>query len=326
MDVKKLAVPHRDTLGCDPSWRVGNIQVMAASRNSVVSKDPSSVVTLDTPAGGEPVVVGGGGVTLMGVINRSPESISRDCYAEGPDEALMMAERYGKLGVQVIDVGGQSSSFTAPRLSAAEEMDRALPTVAALAGEGWATSVDTFHPEVAAEALRAGAVLVNDTSGLQNPQMMRLAAQTQAPFVLMYIEGPDPHNVKLRDDGAGKPQRMAARLEKRRRALAELGADKVILEAGWGINYDADKEHYARVQFEQAEHLHAFTALPVPVMYAVPRKDDRHRIPALAALAMAAGADMLRIHDVEIVSDIAWLMGRLPRPPESDRRGEGVRE
>ena len=298
--------------------RAGNIRGMA--------QHSKTVVTLGGAAGGDPVVVGGGGVTLMGVINRSPESISRDCYAAGPDEALMMAERYGKLGVQVIDVGGQSSSFTAPRLSAAEEMDRALPTVAALAGEGWATSVDTFHPEVAAEALRAGAVLVNDTSGLQNPQMVRLAAQTQAPFVLMYIEGPDPHRVKLRDDGAGKPQRMAARLEKRRQELAEAGVGKVILDTGCGINYDTDYEHYARVQFEQAEQMRAFTALPAPAMFTVPRKDDRHRIPALAALAMAAGADMLRVHDVEIVSDIAWLMGRLPRPPESDRRGEGVRE
>ena len=50
-------------------------------------------------------------------------------------------------------------------------------------------------------------------------------------------------------------------------------------------------------------------------MYTVPRKDDRHRIPALAALAMAAGADMLRIHDAEIISDIARLMGRLPGSP-----------
>ena len=304
--------------GCDRGARAGNIRGMA--------QQTKTVVTLGGAAGGDPVVVGGGGVTLMGVINRSPESISRDCYAAGPDEALMMAERYGKLGVEVIDVGGQSSSFLAPRLSAAEEMDRALPTVAALAGEGWAVSVDTFNPEVAAEALRAGAALVNDTSGLQNPQMVRLAAQTQAPFVLMYIEGPDPHNVKLQDDGAGKPQRMAARLEKRRRALAEAGVDvnKMILDTGTGINYDTDYEHYARVQFEQAEHLHAFTALSAPVMFTVPRKDDRRLIPALAALAMAAGADMLRIHDVEIVSDIAWLMGRLPRPPKRHHRGESL--
>ena len=300
--------------GCDRGARAGNIRGMA--------RHSKTVVTLESAAGGDPVTVGGGGVTLMGVINRSPESISRDCYAAGPDEALMMAERYGKLGVQVIDVGGQSSSFLAPRLSVAEEMNRALPTVAALAGEGWATSVDTFHPEVAAEALRAGAVLVNDTSGLQNPQMVRLAAETQAPFVLMYIEGPDPHRVKLRDDGAGKPQRMAARLEKRRQELAEAGVNKVILDTGTGINYDTDYEHYARVQFEQAEHIGAFTVLPAPVMYAVPRKGDRHRIPALAALAMAAGADMLRIHDVEIVSDIARLMGRLPRPPQR-KPGEG---
>ena len=278
-------------------------------------RQSKTVVTLESAVGGGAVTIGGGGVVLMGVINRSPESISRDCYAAGPDEALMMAERYGKLGVEVIDVGGQSSSFLAPPLSAAEEMERALPTVAALAGEGWAVSVDTFHPQVAEEALRAGAVLVNDTSGLQHPQMVRLAARTQVPFILMYIEGPDPHHVALYDDGAGKPQRMAARLEERRQALANSGINKIILDTGTGINYDTDYEHYARVQFEQAEHLHAFTSLPAPVMYTVPRKDDRHRIPALAALAMAAGADMLRIHDVEIISDIAWLMGRLSRPP-----------
>lgn len=289
---------------CAPGPPAGNIRWMVRQLKTVVALKRA----------GKTVTVGGGGVVLMGVINRSPESISRDCYADGPDEALMMAERYGKLGVEVIDVGGQSSSFLAPRLSVTEETDRALPTVAALVGEGWAVSVDTFRPQVAEEALRAGAALVNDTSGLQHPQMVRLAAETQVPFILMYIEGPDPHHVDLYDDGAGKPQRMAARLEERRKALAEAGVDKVILDTGTGINYDTDYEHYARVQFEQAEHLGVFKALPAPVMYTVPRKDDRHRIPALAALAMAAGADMLRIHDVEIISDIAWLMGRLPRP------------
>lgn len=275
-----------------------------------------TAVTLRNPMGGDSVAVGEGGVVLMGVVNRSPESISRDCYAADPGQAVLAADRYRELGVRVVDVGGQSSSFLALRLSTGEETDRAVPTVAALAARGWAVSIDTFNPAVAEAALDAGAVMVNDTSGLQNPEMVRLAVRSQVPFVLMYIEGSDPHKVRLRDDGAGKPQRAAARLEARRRELAEEGITQVILDTGTGINYDTDYRRYARVQFALAEELGAFTASPAPVMYTVPRKDDRHRIPALAALAMAAGADMLRIHDAEIISDIARLMGRLPGSPE----------
>ena len=295
---------------------MGNIRVMAPLPETLTETAAGkTAITLRNPRGGDSAAVGAGGVTLMGVVNRSPESISRDTYAADPGQAVLAADRYRKLGVRVMDVGGQSSSFLAPRLTTGEEIDRAVPTVAALAARGWVVSIDTFNPAVAEAALDAGAVLVNDTSGLQNPEMAALAVRSQVPFVLMYIEGDDPHNVRLRDDGEGKPRRAAARLEARRRELADRGITQVILDTGTGINYDVDYGRYARVQFALAEDLGAFASSPAPVMYTVPRKDDRHRIPALAALAMAAGADMLRIHDVEIISDIARLMGRLPRPP-----------
>lgn len=277
----------------------------------------SSIVTLKNPRGGAAVAVGSGGVTLMGVINRSPESANRDVYAADPDAALVLARRFAADGVEVVDVGGQSTNYENPRVAVEEELDRLIPTVEALAGEGHVVSVDTFRVEVAEAALDAGAAMLNDTSGLKDEDMMALVADRAVPVVLMHLEGEQPLEVGEYDDGAGKPDRIAASLRGRLESLAAAGVGSVIVDPGTGISYRSDYDRYSQAQFEIAEHLGALTRLGCPVLYAVPRKTDRHRNVALAALAMASGAAMLRIHDVGMISDVAWLMRRLPEKPES---------
>ena len=274
-----------------------------------------SPVTLKNPRGGDAVTVGAGGVTLMGVINRSPESNSTDVYASGPAEAMAIARRYRAAGVEVIDVGGQSTNFRNRRISAGEELDRLIPTIEALAGEGLVVSADTFRPEVASEALDAGAALVNDTSGLRNPEMIGLVSSSRTPAVLMYLDGENPLAVEAYDDSSGRTERVADRLGTRLEELAEAGVGEVIVDPGSAINYRIPDDRLARSQFEIAERLGPLASLPAPVLYAVSRWEKHHWNVALAALAMAAGAAMLRIHDVEWIAEVSWLMGRLPRKP-----------
>ena len=272
-------------------------------------------VTLKNPFGGDAVTVGAGGVTLMGVINRSPESNSTDVYASNPAEAVAIAQRYKALGVDVIDVGGQSTNFRNPRISAGEELERLIPTIEALAGEGLVVSADTFRPEVASEALGAGAALVNDTAGLQDPEMIALVSSSGAPAVLMYLDGRHPLAVEDYDDSGGRTERIAIRLRTRLEDLAEAGIDSVIVDPGSAINYRIPDDRLARSQFEIAERLGPLAALPAPVLYAVSRWEKHHWNVALAALAMSAGAAMLRVHDVAWIAEVSWLMGRLPRRP-----------
>ena len=276
-----------------------------------------SPVTLKNPFGGDAVTVGAGGVTLMGVVNRSPESNSTDVYASSPVEAMAIARRYRASGVEVIDVGGQSTNFRNPRISAGEELDRLIPTIEALAGEGLVVSADTFRPEVASEALDAGAALVNDTSGLHDPAMIDVVSASRTPAVLMYLDGEHPLAVAAYDDSSGRAERVAGRLGARLDELAGAGVDSVIVDPGSAINYRIPDDRLARSQFEIAERLGSLAALPAPVLYAVSRWERRHWNVALAALAIAAGAAMLRIHDVEWVAEVSWLMGRLPRKPDA---------
>ena len=273
------------------------------------------VVTLENPRGGSAVEVGAGGVTLMGVINRSPESANKDVYADSADAALRLAERFATYRVKVIDVGGQSTNYENRRIAVEEELDRVVPTVDSLVEAGFVVSVDTFRAKVAAEAIAVGAALINDTGGLTNTEMVAALVSTGVPAVLMHLEADQPLDVGAYDDAIGKSVRIAAQLGARMTDLREAGVSRLIVDAGTGISYRSSYDRYSRSQFEIAEHLSPLSDLGAPVMYAVPRKADRHRNVALAALAMASGASMLRIHDVAMISDVAWLMRRLEDKP-----------
>ena len=278
-----------------------------------------SVVFLKNPGCGAAVEVGSSAVTLMAVINRSPESANKDVYAESPNAALGLARRFVEHGVQVIDVGGQSTNYQNPRIALEDEFDRVVPTVEALANDGLVVSVDTFRAEVAAASIHAGAALVNDTGGLVDPDMIDVVSAANVPVVLMHLEGDQPLEVGAYDDAGGKPERIGVELGRRLAGLAAAGVDEVIIDPGTGISYRSDYDRYSRSQFEIAESLGPLVSLGVPVMYAVPRKADRYRNGALAALAMASGAAMLRIHDVEMISDLAWLMRRLEEKPGGEQ-------
>lgn len=261
------------------------------------------------------VEVGAGDVTLMGVVNRSPESANTDVYADSSQAALALATKFAQFGVEVIDVGGQSTNYGNPRISLDEELDRLVPTIEALAANGFVVSVDTFRAEVAARCVEAGAALINDTAGLRDPEMLSVAAATGVGVVLMHLEGDQPLEVDGYDDAVGKPERIAGALRGRLVQLSEAGVTDVIVDPGTGISYRSDYDRYSRSQFEIAQRLGPLTTLGAPVMYAVPRKAQRYRNVALAALAMASGASMLRLHDIEMISDVAWLMRRLSHKP-----------
>lgn len=276
-------------------------------------------VVLKNPRGGDVVTVGDGGVTLMGVINRSAESNCPYTYAPDVATAMDMARAYRKVGVEVIDVGGQSTNFRKRRTSPEEEMERLVPTVEALANEGFVVSADTFRPEVAAAALDAGTALLNDTAGFNDPDMVTLAAKTRIPVVLMYLDGAHPYAVTDYDDSPGRTGRIAVHLKQRLAELAAAGIDQAIVDPGSSINYHMTDEQLARSNFDIAASLAPLVALRAPVMYAVSRWREPYWNVAQAAIAMTTGAAMLRIHDVREIAEVAWLMRQLPRPPEGFR-------
>ena len=129
------------------------------------------------------------GVAVMGIVNLTPDSFSDGGRLTSVDDAVRHAETLVAEGAQVLDLGGESTRPGAEPVSAETELGRVLPVLRALRGVNAVLSVDTYKPEVADVALRAGAHLVNDVTGLRDPEMARVCAAAGAPAALMHMQG-----------------------------------------------------------------------------------------------------------------------------------------
>jgi len=147
-----------------------------------------------------PIVVGGrqfgaaGRPHIVGVVNLSPESPNKDSIAADVDAAVTRARRLVEQGAAIIDVGAQSSHFSAPLLPESVEIERLVPAVRALKAAGMIVSVDTWREPVARAALDAGADIINDSDGFQDPAMSALLAGADVPIILPFISGASPHD------------------------------------------------------------------------------------------------------------------------------------
>ncbi|MGQ0849953.1 MAG: dihydropteroate synthase [Actinomycetota bacterium] len=246
----------------------------------------------------------------MGVINLSPESRNLHTVADDLNDAIAMARRYRRWGATIIDLGAQSSHYENPTISSELEMDRLLPVVTALAGEGFAVSVDTWKPDVAQAAKEAGAVLVNDTGGLSDPKMREVVARTGVAAVVVYVEGANPHDVGEIDTSEGKAAMTAEVFRRRLDDLAAEGITELVIDPGIALNYRGDYQAYTRLQLEVIRESGSFHELGRPVMIPIPRKKETHRVMAYVTLALEYGADLIRVHDVAEACDLVALFDR----------------
>jgi dihydropteroate synthase len=156
----------------------------------------------------------------------------------------------------------------------------------------------------------AGAVIVNDTGGLTDPEMRQVVAATGVAAIAVYVEGDNPHDVgeiEIRDD---KMAKTAARFRNLLAELAHDGIENVILDPGIALNYRGDYEGYTRMQLQVIADSDQLRDLGRPVLIPIPRKRDFHRVVAYIALALEHKADIIRVHDVAVACDLARLFGR----------------
>ncbi len=260
---------------------------------------------LDTPAG--PLCFEGG-TKVMGVLNLSPESHNTQTVATTVPAALELAARYREWGVEIIDVGAQSSRYDVPTLDVDEEIRRLVPAVEALSAEGHLVSVDTWKPEVARAGVAAGAAIVNDTGGLGDPEMRRVVAESGAAAIVVYVEGVNPHAVDEIDVRPDKAAVTARWLAERVAALEADGIDRLIVDPGIAINYPGDYAGYTRMQIDVIRCLDVIRAVGPPVLVPIPRKQEDHRVMAYITLAVEHGADIIRVHDVAEACDLVRLL------------------
>lgn len=275
---------------------------------------------------------------VMGILNITPDSFSGDgllSATQAVDAAVEQARRFLDAGATLLDVGGESTRPGSQTVSAEEELGRVVPVIDALAREfpQAVLSVDTYKAVVAEEALRAGAHLVNDVWGLRaDPNMAAVVARAAAPVVLMHNRS-KPANAQVQASLGGRYVGMEYRdlladvkgelLESveiaRRAGIAE---EKIILDPGIGFGKTVEQN------LQLLNRLDEIRALGFPVLLGPSRKsfigytlnlppDQRVEGTAAAiAVGIVRGADIVRVHDVEIMARVARMTDAIVRRPK----------
>jgi dihydropteroate synthase len=241
---------------------------------------------------------------VMGILNVTPDSFHDGGEFFDADAALAQAEAMIDAGADIVDVGGESTRPGADEVPAAEEIRRIVPVIEALADVDALLSVDTRKAAVAEAALDAGADILNDVTGLEDPEMRFLAAERDVPVIVMHsIDAPVvPGKDVTYDDVVGD---VRDELSERILLAEQAGVprENVIVDPGIGFGKSKPEE------FELLDRLGEFDALGCPVLFGHSHKsmfehvgsEAGDNLPAtLAATALAAdrGADVVRVHDV----------------------------
>jgi dihydropteroate synthase len=269
----------------------------------------------------------GGRPWLMGVVNASPESFSDAGGLGTLEERVGLAASLLKAGADLIDIGGESGVTNRPPVPSEEEIRRVVPVIERVAGDlGALVSVDTHKPEVARAAVAAGAAMVNDTSGLRDPGLADVCAESAAALVLTHTRAAPKE--KLLDPALdGRiTEDIEEFLTERIRLTQQRGVDfeQLVLDPGPDLGKTPAQTVAA---MRSLERLHA---LGRPLLLAVSRKDfvgaitsrpPRARLAGtLAAIAhgVASGAHMLRVHDLDQVVDFLAVRAVLAGETEVD--------
>ncbi len=255
---------------------------------------------------------------VMGIVNITPDSFSKDGLAVSEDSAeaaVRQAMRFQAEGADIIDVGGESTRPGHTPVSAAVEKARILPAIRAIKNAiNLPVSVDTFKAEVAQAALEAGADWINDIWALQaDPDMAAVAAKYQAPVILMHNQEGTTYQSLMGD--------IIAFLEKSIGIAENAGVSKehIIIDPGIGFGKTATQN------LEVLKYLADLKTLGYPILVGTSRKSmigkvlqlpEEHRVEGTAAtvaLAIANGADIVRVHDVAQMTLVSRMADAIVR-------------
>ncbi len=253
---------------------------------------------------------------IMGILNRTPDSFTDGGLYMDEKEAIDRVFEMASEGADIIDIGGESTRPGAEPISVAEEMDRTIPVIRAVRLKiDVPISIDTYKAEVAREALKNGAAMINDITGLRgDDRMAKLAAEHGVPVVVMHIKG-TPRTMQQDIHYDSLLEEIIASLQGSIDLAVKSGVNrnKIIIDPG--IGFGKTTEHNLAI----LKNLGAFKALGYPILVGISRKsfilntlkkcniNDADIISggrlmgtaSAAALSIANGANILRVHDVK---------------------------
>ncbi len=260
---------------------------------------------------------------IMGILNVTPDSFSDGGLFSGLNEALMHVEKMLEAGVDIIDIGGESTRPGSDPVTPEEQQNRVIPVITAIRQQlksAILISIDTTSSTVAKAALDAGANIINDVSGGQNdPAILTVAAQVNVPIILMHSQG-TPKTMQDNPYYEDVVAEVIDRLKDSIEVALQAGIKKENILIDPGIGFGKRKQD----NLELLAHLDQLVALGFPVLLGTSRKRFMGTICAVSepselvtatavttALGVMAGVQLFRVHDVKEnrqAADVAWAI------------------
>ena len=260
---------------------------------------------------------------IMGILNVTPDSFSDGGEFENIESATQQGMKMIQQGVDIIDIGGESTRPHAKPVGIAEELERVIPVIQRLRkSTNIPISIDTTKAVVAEKAIAAGADIVNDISGgTFDPKMLETVAKLEVPIILMHIRG-NPKTMQSLTDYDDVVAEVTEFLATQTSKAIACGIDraKIAIDPGIGFAKTASQS------LELLQRLSELKTLNFPLLVGVSRKsfmrpilsknDPKERIWGTAAAcysAIARGADILRVHDVPQMYDVCRVADAIER-------------
>jgi dihydropteroate synthase len=257
---------------------------------------------------------------VMGVLNATPDSFSDGGMFTDVESAVSRGVAMAAEGADIIDIGGESTRPGAEAVSAAGEMERVIPVIKGLSGKiSIPVSIDTSKAEVADAAMKAGAHIINDVSGLGDPAMADVVRQTGAGLVIMHMKG-TPRTMQDEPVYKDVVAEVGAFLRERVEAAVRAGIPAEHMVVDPGIGFGKTLEH----NVELLRALDKISAMAQrPLLLGVSRKrfigaitgrEVHDRLAgslAAAAFGIQRGARIIRVHDVKESCDIARMIDKV---------------
>jgi dihydropteroate synthase len=251
-------------------------------------------------------------LTIMGILNITPDSFSDGGQFNTLKKAIKRAKELIKQGADIIDIGGESTGPGSKKVSPEEELQRVIPIIKEIRKfTKLPISIDTYKAEVANEALKAGANTINDVTALRgDPKMASVIKKYKCPIILMFSKDPTPRttvkNKKYRDVIKSIKEFLKKRIQYAKKH--GIKSKQIIIDPGMGQFISALPEY----SYEIIARLHELKSLGFPILVGASRKSFLggsmgsriEKGATVSAIAYSAGASIIRTHDVK---QIQWL-------------------
>ena len=244
----------------------------------------------------------------MGILNLTPDSFYAGSRLQGVEPALQQAGKMLAEGATFLDIGGYSTRPGAPEVTEQEELDRVLPVVQAVAQKypEAVLSIDTFRARVAEAAVQKGAHVVNDVSGgTLDAAMFETVGRLGVPYILMHLRGTPQTMATHTEYPQGLLEELISFFAGRIALLRQGGVKDIILDPGFGFAKNVGQN------FELLRRLNELKMLELPLLIGLSRKSMTYKTLGVGpeealtgtivanTVALAQGADILRVHDVK---------------------------